>query len=46
MDYTKIKELKIVDNLEEANELLAKNWLLIKLTTKDSKEQILLGRVS
>lgn len=45
MDYTKIKELKIVDNLEEANDLLTKNWLLIKLTTKDGKEQILLGRV-
>ena len=41
-----IKELKLLDNIEEANQLLKANWLLVQLTANNGKEKILLGRVN
>lgn len=42
-----VKELKIVESIEEANNLLKEEWLLLNIeTTKENSQKYLLGRVS
>lgn len=51
MDYTKIKELKWIDDYKEVNRLLeTKKWLLVTVATeekinKDLDSKFLLGRI-
>ncbi len=43
---SKIRELRRESDIDVANLLLQKNWLLIEVTTKNEKTLFLLGRVS
>ena len=45
MDYTKIKELKIVEDVKTVNELLQKEWILVLMTSIQNKFAYLLGRI-
>lgn len=45
MDYTKIKELKIVEDVAEVNKLIKEEWILVQITSIQNKTAYLLGRV-
>lgn len=45
MNYTKIKELKIEQDIENANKLIQKEWILVLITSIQGKASYLLGRI-
>lgn len=45
MDYTKIKELKLEENIGMVNELIKKEWILVLITSTQGKTKYLLGRI-
>lgn len=45
MDYTKIKELKIEQDVAKVNELIKKEWILVQITSIQGKIAYLLGRI-
>lgn len=45
MDYTKIKELKLEQDIKKVNELIQKEWILVSITSIQGKISYLLGRI-
>ncbi len=45
MDYTKIRELKLADDVGTVNELIKKEWILVTITSIQGKITYLLGRI-
>lgn len=45
MDYTKIKELKYVNDIARVNELIKTEWILVMITSIHNEITYLLGRV-
>lgn len=45
MDYTKIKELKLVEDIKIVNELIKKEWILVLITSIQGKVNYLIGRI-
>lgn len=45
MDYTKIKELKMEEDVGKVNELINKEWILVQITSIQGKVAYLLGRI-
>lgn len=44
MNYSGIKEIKVLDNVDEVNELLEDWWELLELFKKDDSIMFVLGR--
>lgn len=45
MDYTKIKELKIENDVAIVNELIKKEWIVVLITSIQGKISYLIGRI-